>query len=199
MSELGGAEPKKIQDLAFKIFAIIGFLSSIISIWAWFSASSASLSAVVTQKSIEMPRSLQLSQYNNDMYSLNSAITDLQEKYCNPVSVDYNGTRSRNFSYNQSACDAQRGFFNTIQAIAALDGRPLVAYDIKVTNDGTAVAENIKIRSPVDVQASARDDGGNTVRVTVLQDNRQFSIPALNPNESVNVRLISSTPGTGRI
>ena len=194
MMETSRAEARRIQDIAFQLFAVIGFLSSIVTIIAWLTSSSASLTAVVTEKAIEVPEALQLSRFNSEKYNIGNAIDDLQQKYCNPVVVDYNGEKTKNYSYNQETCDSQKGFFSTIEKISSLDGKPLVAYDVKLTNDGTSVAENVKVRMPIDAQASAFDEDGNPVRVLTQQPQRLFILPDLNPNEVINMRLISSTP-----
>lgn len=197
MSELR-AEGQRLADTTFKIFAVIGFLSSIITIYVWFTSSAASLTTTTTQKQVEVPYALQLSQFKKESYDLEAAVSDLSQRYCNPVSVDFAGAKSRNFSYDQQKCDDQKALYGTLQKLVALEGQPLIAHEIRVANDGTAVADNFKIRSPINVQASAEDESGNSIRVTTLQDQRLFSIPSLNPRETTRVRLLSTTPIKGR-
>jgi hypothetical protein len=111
-----------------------------------------------------------------------------------PSRPTYDGSKSKNYFYNQVTCEKQKQIFEALKGILSTGGKPLLAYDIKISNDGGDVAENIKIRSPIDVQASAFDQDGNSIKISSLQDGRLFSIPALNPRESATVRLVSTTP-----
>lgn len=193
-TEIVTKEKGRVENLAFKIFAVVGFISSIVTLIGWFNSSSAALTMTVTEKAIELPKSLELKKQIDASGDLSTASEDITQKYCNPVSVDYNGSNSRNYFYNQKTCDAQSDILATIKQIASMQGRSLIAYDVVLKNDGSVVSDNIKIRSPIDVDVSGFDNDGNPVRVNVLQPNRVFSIPSLNPRESTKVRLISTTP-----
>lgn len=187
-------EKGKVENLAFKIFAVVGFISSIVTLIGWFNSSSASLTMTATQQAIELPKSLELKGETGAASDLTTAAEDITQRYCNPVAVDYNGSKSRNFFYNQKTCDAQTKILSTIKQIADMQGKPLIAYDVALKNDGTTIADNIKIRSPIDVDASAFDNEGNPVRISMLQPNRLFSVPSLNPREGTKIRLISIMP-----
>lgn len=193
-NELVAKEKGRVENLAFKIFAVVGFISSIVTLIGWFNSSSVALNMTVTEKSIELPKSLELRKQADASGDLTTASEDIAQKYCNPVSVDYNGTKSRNYFYDQKTCDSQAELLATIKQIASMQGKSLIAYDVILNNDGSVVADNIKIRSSIDVDASGFDNDRNPVRINVLQPNRVFSIPSLNPRESTKIRLISTTP-----
>lgn len=193
-SDLVAKEKGRVENLAFKIFAVVGFVSSIVTLIGWFNSSSAALTMTVNEKTIELPKSLELKRQDSASVDIGTATDDMAQKYCNPVSVDYNGSKSRNFFYNQKTCDTQSSLLSTIKQIASMQGKPLIAYDILLKNDGSSVADNIKIKSPIDVDASGYDNDGSAVRINALQPRRLFSIPSLNPRESTKVRLVSTTP-----
>jgi hypothetical protein len=182
-----------IQDLAFKIFAVVGFLSSIVTIISWINATHESLSATITQTSIETPTQLQISNLELTQYDAEAAFTDLNSKYCNPVAVDFAGSKSRNYHYSIDKCQASKKIFDSITKIISLDGKKLLAWDILLSNDGKDVAENITLRSPVAVSVRTKDGDGNVLDVKPSSGNKVFILPNLNPRESLDIRLISST------
>ena len=134
-SEIVAKEKGRVENLAFKIFAVVGFISSIVTLIGWFNSSAAALTLTVTEKSIELPKSLELKNQAAASADLNTASEDITQKYCNPVSVDYNGAKSRNYSYNQRTCDTQSALLSTIKRIAETQGKPLIAYDVTLRND----------------------------------------------------------------
>ena len=187
-------EKARVQDVAFKIFAVVGFLSSIVTIISWFSSTQATLTATTTVTSLELPANLQFPKDSTSPYDLNSAVTDIENRYCNPATVDYNGTKSRNYDYNADKCSTSKVVFQKISEITKLDGKRLLAYDILVTNEGKQVAENIILRSPIEVNVKATDADGNTIKAESTSSNKVFALPNLNPKESLKLRITSATP-----
>jgi len=184
-----------IQDLAFKIFAVVGFLSSIVTIGSWLSSTSASLSETVTPTTIEMPADLQFSKISSGPYDINSAISDLRDKYCNPVEADYTGNKSKNFFYSADKCDSSRSIFDSIGKAVKLDGKKLLAWDVNLSNDGKNVAENVVLRTQVPVSVLAKDADGNVLPAKSSDaSGKVFTLPNLNPKDSIKMRIISSTP-----
>src|SRR5690349_17944129 len=129
-------EKHRTENLAFKIFAFIGFLSSIVTIWSWVHTSSAALTAAVNLRPIELPKSLDLKAASAGATDLDVDASDILEKHCNPVVVDYNGSKSKNFSYNQQQCNDETKLIDVMKQISTLQNTPLVAYDVTVTNTG---------------------------------------------------------------
>lgn len=192
----GDLHNKKVQyqDLAFKVFAVVGFISSIVTLVSWLSATQASLAFEVDQTSIEVPSPVQVADLSGKEYELESAIKDLRNRYCNPVEVDYSGDQTKNYFYSAEKCDESEVLFSAINKIAELAGKKLVAWDAIVKNEGSEVAENVTLRSPVSVEVRARDDDGNVLPVEGTPSGRVFSLANLNPGESINLRLVSITP-----
>lgn len=193
-SNIVTGEKRRTENVAFKIFAVIGFLSSIVTLWSWVNTSSAALTTSISQRSIELPKSLDLKASSAGAADIDMSASDILEKHCNPVVVDYNGRKSKNYFYNQQECNDETKLINTIKQIATLQNTPLLAYDVSISNTGDEAAENIKITSPIDVDASAMNSDGRPVAVSVIEPHRVFSIPAMNPRETANVRLVSTTP-----
>jgi hypothetical protein len=193
-SNLVSGEKRRTENAAFKIFAVIGFLSSIVTLWSWVNSSSAALTTSISQRSIELPKSLDLKSASAGAANIDTSASDILEKHCNPVVVDYNGSKSKNYFYNQQQCNDETKLIDTIKQIASLQSTPLIAYDVSISNTGSEAAENIKIASPIDVDASAINSDGRPVTVSVVEPHRVFSIPAMNPREMANVRLVSTTP-----
>lgn len=197
MSEVGDElrrEKARYQDVAFKVFAVVGFLSSIVTIASWLSSTQASLTTVVNPTTIEIPRELQVANIQDARYDLESAIKDLTDKYCNPVEVNYSGEQSKNFFYSAEKCERSKSFFSAVSKTAELAGKKLVAWDVHVTNDGKEIAENITLRTPVPVGVRAADAEGNPISIEATPSNRVFSIPNLNPGDTIDLRLVSTTP-----
>lgn len=126
----------RYQDLAFKIFAVLGFLSSIVTIGSWLSTTQPSLSAIINPTTIEIPSELQVSNLEGVTYNLSSAVDDLSDRCCNPVEVDYRGETSRNYHYSVEKCEESERFLDAVVKTANLAGKKLVAWDIRVSNDG---------------------------------------------------------------
>ena len=89
-SDLVAKEKGRVENLAFKIFAVVGFVSSIVTLIGWFNSSSAALTMTVNEKTIELPKSLELKRQDSASVDIGTATDDMAQKYCNPVSVDYN-------------------------------------------------------------------------------------------------------------
>jgi hypothetical protein len=187
-------EKARVQDLAFKIFAVVGFLSSIVTIISWLGSTQASLTAVTTVTSLELPSDLQLSKLATSSYDITAAQDDLDNRYCNPVQVDFDGTKSKNYNFNSEKCSTSKAILGKINELVKLDGKRLLAYDIIVTNDGKDVAENITLRSPIEVNVRAKDLDGNAVKAEATSSRRVFALPDLNPNDAFKLRVVSSTP-----
>lgn len=186
-------EKAQIQDLAFKIFAFVGFLSSIVTIISWLSSTQSSLSAIVSPTTLEMPAELQLSNKADSKADVNLAVKDLEEKVCSPVSVDYAGQKSKNYFFDLNKCSEYKKIFSSLEKIVSLDGKKLLAWDIQLQNDGKTVAENITLRSAVPVDLKAVDSEGNQLSVEAASSGKVFTLPNLNPRESMRIRLKSST------
>lgn len=187
-------EKGQIQELAFRIFALVGFLSSIVTIISWINSTQASLSAIITQNTVEMPADLQLSKLSSENYSIDNAISDLKDRYCNPVAVDYSGSKSRNYLYSAEKCEASRAIFESLLKAVKLDGKKLLVWDITLANDGKNVAENVTVRSAVPVSIRAMDADNNPLSVGDERNEKVFTLPNLNPRDKIQIRLTSSTP-----
>jgi hypothetical protein len=182
------------QDWAFKIFAVVGFLSSIVTLISWLSATQPSLAFEVDQTSVEVPAPVQVAELAGNKYELGSAIADLRDRYCNPVEVDYSGDQAKNYFYSAEKCEEAKVLFSAINKIADLAGKKLVAWDAIIINEGSEVAENVTLRTPVPVEVRARDSEGNSLAVEGTPSGRVFSLVNLNPGERMNLRLVSTTP-----
>jgi hypothetical protein len=187
-------EKARVQDLAFKIFAVVGFLSSIVTIISWLGSTQASLTSVTSVTSLELPSDLQLSKLATPTYDITDAKTDLDNYYCNPVSVEFDGTKSKNYNFNSEKCATNKAILEKIGELVKLDGKRLLAYDIVVTNDGKDVAENITLRSPIEINVKATDLDGNSVKAVGTSSRRVFELPDLNPKDAFKLRVVSSTP-----
>jgi hypothetical protein len=152
------------------------------------------LTASISERPIELPKSLDLKAASAGASDIDLSASEILQKHCNPVEVDADGTKSKNYFYDQNECNDETKLIDTIKQIAALQNSPLVAYDVNITNTGDEAAENIKISSPIDVDASAMNSDGRPVAVSVVEPKRVFSVPALNPRETTSIRLVSTTP-----
>lgn len=188
------SERVKYQDVAFKFFAVVGFLSSLVTLASWLFATQASLTAVITPTTIELPDEVRLPSSDINGYDLSNAINDLTDRFCEQVEVDYRGEQARNYNYDSSKCERSQEFFRSISTIAELAGKKILAWDLVLENDGQDVAENIILRTTVPVSVRGADMEGNPIDIEATASDKVFSIPNINPNESYNIRIISATP-----
>src|SRR5688572_26932553 len=118
MSDIVHDKTTKFQTMAFNIFAIFGFLGSVVTIISFFGSSSASISATITPINIEVPKAVQLGVIERGNYDLESSLEEMKSKFCNPVAVDYDGTKSRNIFFDQGKCDDHKIFSDVILEIS---------------------------------------------------------------------------------
>lgn len=189
-SEANGISPR-LQNIALGVFAIFGFISSLVTIWSWIASTQSSLSAVINPTNLEMPASLQISRAVHDQAEIDYALSSVKSHFCDPVSVSFSGEKFRNANYSDEKCKNYSIIFSKLNKIIELDGKKLIAWDVEIKNDGRDVAENIKLKSSIPVNIEIADQYDDPLEFKASSSRKAFDLPSLNPNDIMRVRVVS--------
>jgi hypothetical protein len=185
---------QSITKWAFTLFAIVGFISSLIGIYQFFSTPSAILRATLKEYTVALPEKARLSLTEGEKVELESSTDDAIAKKCELVEVGYDGTKSKNYFYDKDDCLALKTTRNKIKSVLSFGEQDRRGFLIDIQNSGSIIASNIKLVSEKPLEVAASRDSKNPVDIKPRDNFKVFLLPDLNPGEKISLDAVEIDP-----
>lgn len=185
----------KLASAAVVLFAVVGFVASIVTIASYFNgATEASLGLRVTPNEFRIPEYV-AGQLREEMPSRKIA-EKLKDALCKDVKASLVVARSDDeisslgfdadmLSKSLRCRDAARIEFVTRWSASYLDS-PGSLFNYEITNNGSRVAENVRLEASK-VNAAQVLRGGNYVDLKKEEGGQYYLLPDLNPSERLDL------------
>ncbi|MBX3560861.1 MAG: hypothetical protein KF780_03515 [Sphingomonas sp.] len=208
MEESGFASSpvRKASGAALFFFAIVGFVASIVTIVAFLKPDSAgALHVEITPSYFQIP--MEVASPFGEGESARRMLSDLRRSACesNRQTLQSgeerredqagNEERSSN-SETSNLCEDARATDRAVAWLVAYSSGPGTLYRYEITNNGTRLAQQIRITSENVASLQIRR-GGNFLNIIEDDQGEYYQLPDLNPRESLSVLVWTVNPRYG--
>jgi hypothetical protein len=194
----GGSRPGR---LLLGFFALVGFLASVVTIAQFFrSDDSSSLSVIVTQHKFQIPYYSGKALQSNQPARLLGE--DLRKELCKGLSDDlvlkteYNEISEKfgDKADTISTCKKAQDLEFSARWTGEYSSSDFALYEYIIKNDGNKPADGMRLQSSDLNTAQYSTDEKNFVELKKKDGESFYSLPTLNPGESLTVLAWSNTP-----